>query len=399
MQLGANADSALLQRALDGQEPAAPGIAGLVSVAREIEALDQRGLAPRADFVAELRQRLLDEPVGTSGDAPPAVDDTRPSPTAVVRFGRRARVLVAAAALLLVLAGGLGVLSRAAVPGDRLYPVKQLLDRVALDLRRDTVPLGLTHLAQAREHVSDAEQLLARAPEGPIGTAVDTEPDTDLSVALEAATASSSLGRSVLLDAYRLERRGDALTSLADFYAQTLPAVDALRTYRLPPMATTAWQRLHDVLEQGRDDTLRELAACTICGAASDEARALLARESPAPSTTGPSATTAPGTTPSPSGDDGATAPLPTSGTTDADGSGTTASPGGAVRLPSVGVTSTSLSVGGGGVTLPDPLPTVSLPGAGVNTSGVTLGGGGVTLPGATVSVPIVTVPLPQPKP
>ena len=272
MQLGANADSALLQRALDGQEPAAPGIAGLVSVAREIEALDQRGLAPRADFVAELRQRLLDEPVGTSGDAAPAVDDTRPSPTAVVRFGRRARVLVAAAALLLVLAGGLGVLSRAAVPGDRLYPVKQLLDRVALDLRRDTVPLGLTHLAQAREHVSDAEQLLARAPEGPIGTAVDTEPDspdarTDLSVALEAATASSSLGRSVLLDAYRLERRGDALTSLADFYAQTLPAVDALRTYRLPPMATTAWQRLHDVLEQGRDDTLRELAACTICGA------------------------------------------------------------------------------------------------------------------------------------
>ena len=69
------------------------------------------------------------------------------------------------------------------------------------------------------------------------------------------------------------------------------------------------------------------------------------------------------------------------------------------MRLPSVGVTSTSLSVGGGGVTLPDPLPTVSLPGAGVNTSGVTLGGGGVTLPGATVSVPIVTVPLPQPKP
>ncbi|HET7799449.1 MAG TPA: hypothetical protein VFL38_03450, partial [Humibacillus xanthopallidus] len=160
MQLGANADGALLQRALEGRPVDAPEIAPLVAVVREVEDVDSSGLAPRADFVAGLRQRLLDEPAvgalgaASGGDRSPRVDTSDRGP-AVVRFGRRSRILVAAAAVLLVLAGGLGALSRSALPGDRLYPVKQLLDRVALEVQREPLGLGLTHLAQAREHVSD----------------------------------------------------------------------------------------------------------------------------------------------------------------------------------------------------------------------------------------------------
>ena len=289
MQLGANADGALLQRALDGQPVDDPGIASLVTIAREVVALDQRGLNPRADFVVELRHLLLEVPAGSAGSP-------EPRGPAVVRFGRRARMLVAAAAVLLVLAGGIGALSRSALPGDRLYPVKQLLDRVVLELHREPVGLGRAHLDQAREHVAEAAQLIA----GPGATAqpgADLTPEVaeDIAGALDAATTSSTAAETVLREAYRSEQRSDALISLSDFYGEVGPTVGSLETAPLPPIARTAWQRLHDVLERGRDATLRELAACTTCGEASAAARALLARELPAPRAPAPSVPAGPG--------------------------------------------------------------------------------------------------------
>jgi hypothetical protein len=413
MQLRADADGVLLQRALEGQGND-PGVAPLVKLVREIEAIEQPGLAPRADFVAGLRQRLLDAPAGdapataTAGGRAGTADHGSDHGPAVVRFGRRARVLVAAVAVLLALAGSLGALSRSALPGDRLYPVKQLLDRVVLEVQRESLGLGLTHLAQAREHVADAEQLLAQAHEhggadrsaAPAEGDLDRALDADLAAALDAATQSTREGHTVLLDAYRSLRRGDALTSLSDYYAQIVPDVDALHAGPLPSAATAAWQRLHDLLEQDRDATLRELATCTTCGVASAQARSLLARETSTAAPTGIPTSTAT-STPTSTTRQGATA-TPTSGSTrpspkssDAASGDGSSSPDGSVPLPTAGVTSTGVSVGGGGVELPAPLPTVSLPGAGVNPSRATVGGGAVTLPGATVSAPTLTVPLP----
>jgi len=411
MQLGANADGALLQRALDGQSVDDPGIAALVTIARDVEALDRRGLDPRADFVAELRHLLLEVPAGSAGSP-------EPRGPAVVRFGRRARMLVAAAAVLLVLAGGIGALSRSALPGDRLYPVKQLLDRVVLELHREPVGLGRAHLDQAREHVEEAGQLIARrdaTAEPGAGADLTPEVAADIAGALDAATTSSTAAETVLREAYRSEQRSDALISLSDFYGEVGPTVDSLETAPLPPIARTAWQRLHDVLERGRDATLRELAACTTCGEASAAARALLARELQAQRAPAPSVPAGPGgRSLEPSGrpgdrptgrptarptDDppgqGSSSPRRTPG----DGQRTSSPAGGAVRLPSIGVTSATLGAGGGGVTLPGPLPTLTLPVVGVTTSSVTVGGGGVTLPGATVSLPTITLPLPEPQP
>ena len=244
-----------------------------------MESLDQRGLAPRADFVADLRHRLLELPAG-------AADSPGDRVPAVMRVGRRARLLVAAAAVLLVLAGGLGALSRSALPGDRLYPVKQLLDRVVLELHREPVGLGRAHLDQAREHVEEAVQLIS----GPGGATARAEPGAD-------AHPRAPPPTSPLRSTRRPRRRrratrcsvrstapssgSDALISLSDFHAEVVPAVDALSPAALPPIARAAWQRLHDVLERSRDATLRELAACSTCGEASAAARALLAREVP----------------------------------------------------------------------------------------------------------------------
>jgi hypothetical protein len=48
MDLGANADGELLQRALDGEPVSEPGILELVAVLHAVQAVDQAGLAPRA---------------------------------------------------------------------------------------------------------------------------------------------------------------------------------------------------------------------------------------------------------------------------------------------------------------------------------------------------------------
>jgi len=59
MDLGANADGELLQRALEGEQVSDPGILELVAVLHAVQAVDQAGLAPRAEFVSDLRARLL----------------------------------------------------------------------------------------------------------------------------------------------------------------------------------------------------------------------------------------------------------------------------------------------------------------------------------------------------
>lgn len=406
MDLGANADGDLLQRALDGETVSEPGILELVAVLHAVQAVDQAGLAPRAEFVSELRARLLDDdagsaasviplppvaPGGSSVDAPaaPAEGGT----VSVLRFAARPLKLVAAAAAaILVIGGALGFASRSAVPGDVLYGVKQLLDRAAIQLAGSRYDEGLTYLAQAQEHITEARELLD-------GGSPSTH---DLDTAYDSATDATSRAQTILMEVYRTQQRADALTELSDFYTRAIPQVDAMRP-RVPAGSLPAWQRLHDLLAAGEVATLRGLAGCGVCGDRATAARQLLAGLTAAGSPSSPgSGTPAPGTLPSGSGGATVSSPAPSAprptGATSAGGlslpgvtvTGGVTLPGGTVNLPGVGITSTAASAGGGGVTLPG--TTVSLPGVGVTSSTVSVGGGGITLPGATIPLPSVTL-------
>jgi len=316
---------------------------------------------------------------------------------------RPLKYIAAAAASILVIGGALGFASRSAVPGDALYGVKQLLDRAAVQLAGSRYDEGLTYLAQAQEHISDARSLIDRG-----------DPSThDLDTAYDAASDATGRAQTILMDVYRTEQRADALTELDDFYTRAIPQVDAMRP-RVPAGSLPSWQRLRDLLGAGQVATLRELAACGACGDRATLARQSLARLGTAvrPSSL-VSGTPAPGTAPSRPGSPTAGRPtglvprppvsatlpgsLPVPGVSV---SGGVTLPGGTVNLPSVRVSSSSVGLGGGGVTLPG--ATVSLPGVGVTSSTIGVGGGGVTLPGATISLPsatlgVPTVPLPQP--
>jgi len=369
MDIGPGTDADLLQQALDGEQVRDPGILELVAVIHAVAAVDQSALAPSPEFVSDLRTRLLEEPTETATDAP-----------SVVRVGaHRLRQLVAAAAAVVLLAGGLGVASRQAAPGDLLYPVKQMLDRAAVRLVGSDLDKGLTHLAQARQHIGEARDLVDRGHPAP----------SDLATALDAATQSTRSAQAILLEVYRTEQRPEALTELVDFFIAARPQVEALRSH-LPADAVPAWERLHDLLAAGELQTLRELAACTVCGDRADAARAALDAGAVDVLATLPGGVS-PGEPASPPAP-----PVSLTGTPAPDGGAVVAPPAATigsatVGLPQVQITSTAVSGGGGGITLPS--ATVGLPTLGVSST-VGLGGGGITLPGATLTAPGVSLPL-----
>jgi hypothetical protein len=447
MDLGANADGELLQRALDGERVPEPGILELVAVVHAVQAVQQSGLGPRAEFVSDLRARLLaddaagsaapvlpDAPVVPAEARPPSADDgqgTTGGTVSVLRVAARPlRLLAAAAASILVVAGALGLASRSALPGDTLYSVRQLLDRAAVQLAGSRFDEGLTYLAQAQEHIADGRDLIDRGA-----------PSThDLDTAYDAATDATRRARTILAEVYRREHRTDALSQLADFYTRAIPQVDAMRP-RVPTGSLPAWQRLRDALGSGQVATLGDLATCAACGDLAVQARQALqvlvgqtTTTRPGSTSTGGGRTPAPGAAPSASHAAGAPVPpapasrpaatsVPTPGSLPRPGAtlpgpalpgpslpgptlpgstlpGITATrgvplPGGSVNLPSVGVTSSSIGVGGGVVTLPG--ATVSLPPGGITSSTIVVGGGGATVPSVTVIVPPVRVTVPTP--
>jgi hypothetical protein len=264
------------------------------------------------------------------------------------------QLVAAVAASFVLIAAVLGFASRSAVPGDLLYPVKQLLDRAAVSLSGSRLDEGRTHLAQAQQHISEARDLLDRGAVEP----------AELDVALDAATESVTAADSILREVYAEQGRPEALTELADFLTRARLQVEAMDP-RVPQGSRAAYERLREVLGAAEVQALGQLAACTTCGEAATRAQAAIATlVASATASAGDAATGLPGLT------------VPTA----------------TLAVPSIGVTTDGAVVDGGGVTLPG--ATVNLPSAGITTTGVVVGGGGVTLPGATVPLPTVSLPL-----
>jgi hypothetical protein len=354
MDIGPSTDAALLQRALDGGPVPDADIRALVAVADAVRGLDRAGLAPSAGYVASLRERLLDDAAEIAiGGLPEQTDDPRRA--MVLRMPHRAlKLATAVAASVLIVAALVGLASRSAMPGDVLYPVKQLLDRAAVALSGSRLDEGRTHLAQAQQHVSEARDLLDRGD-------VDPDDPGDLVVALDAASDSVIAADSVLTDVYLTQDRPEAITELADFLTRARPQVDAMDT-RIPDASRPAYERLRTLLAQAEVEALRRVAACAECAAAATRAQAALVTLDPAAT---PMRTSPP------------TGPTARPGVT---------LPGATVAVPSVGVTTDGAAVDGGGVTLPG--ATLDLPSVGLTTGGAAVDGGGVTLPGAELSLP-----------
>lgn len=337
------------QRALEGERQADEGLERLLETTQALGSVATPGLAPREEFVAALRERLVAEAEAMPTPSPAAAHTAasrraaaRTGPVVVV-FGRGLpRVVAGATASVLAVGAIVGVASRSAIPGSALYPVKGWLDAVAVQMAGSDHERGLTHLSQAQEHISDARSLAE----------ADGAEASDFIAAIEAATTSVQDGQRDLNTAFDATGNPQSLIEVRDFSARALPQVEALRG-EVPPAALPALRRLQALLTAAENTSLRRLAACS------------------------PSCVPAvlPGAGPS---------TLPSLATT----TGPTVGPSASGTLPGVSVPSTAVTVppGGGG-----------LPGATAGTGGATLGGGGggVTLGtgGTTLNGPTVTAP------
>jgi uncharacterized membrane protein YgcG len=377
------------QHALEGGEVTDEAIAALLETSRQVASLATAAPGPDPAFVATLRERLMTEAASMPTPSPAAARaaaahraEARTAPVVVVVGRGLPRALAGAVASALLVAAVVGIASRGAVPGDVLYPVKGWLDSVAVRLASSDLDRGVTYLAQAQEHISDARDLTDHKASA-----------DDINVALRAAIDSVRAGQRSLDAAYAKTGDPRALLAMRDFTARALPQVQALRE-EVPPVSKPYAAQLESLLLESQQATARRVAAC---GAPCSGLLSSTIGSGSLPS----SATTGPSGSPTSSG--GLT--VPTTALTNAPGGGgpapgVSASGGGlgaGATGGGVGVSTGGASVGGPTISASAPLPgataTVPLPTATLSSG--TLGAtvptstlGPVTLPGATLKIP-----------
>ncbi len=399
------------ERALGGDRVTDAEIARLVATTHALASAATAAPTPRPEFVTALRERLVAEarsmPVRSPAQARAASEArtaARTKPVVLVVGGGLSRALVGAAASAVAVGAVVGVASRSALPGAALYPVKGWLDSVAVQMAGSPYDRGMTRLAQAQEHLSDARSL---ADQGSRDAADYTE-------ALRGATSSLRHAQRDLDAAFAEGRGPRSLLALRDFPARAEPQVEALRT-EVPGGALPALRELQSLLGQVQQATGRRLAACApqcvsldqlgirptdlpSVGPVGASSAVGSASRASAPSTGAVTVTVpgvsvgAPGSSGQPLGPTGQPSGSSAPGSTSGSG-GLVGATGGGATLTTGGATVQGPSLTASVPVVPSATASVGLPSATIGTGGVgatlpqtTLGG--ATLPGVTVKLP-----------
>jgi hypothetical protein len=268
-----------------------------------VEMLRSMDVGPDAETRARMKQRILTAP---PPEKPLVLSSVR-------RVGARARLAVAAAAVLCLLMslGGMSVLlSRDALPGDPLYGVKRTAEGASLGLTFDDESRALKHLEFAASRVTEMETLADRS-----------SAESSQLTALNDLNADAVEGARQLTT-YATSSDEKALPALRDWALAQYVKLGTLRP-RLPGEAgthadTTMWllasiaQRAHDLAARagcpsvvsGATDSLGPLPSKADCTSASTDPNASTGRNQPSvqPTPSGvpvPSGSAAPPTQPS----------------------------------------------------------------------------------------------------
>ncbi len=265
----------LLQEAIEGASGERPRVRHLLPT---VAALGSVSLAcrPDPDFVAELGRRLQAEAAelaGAAGTAARGQTDVRarirpardPGPVIILVGRGLPRLLAGVAASLMAIGGIVGVASRAALPGQALYPVKQVLDTAAVSMAGTDLDKGSRLLSQAQEHIVEASRLV-EAPDS-------TAPDVDL--ALQGAIDDVGRAQALLQRSFAETHDPQALRVSGSFSTRAIPQVDALRD-RVPSESLSLVIALRALLGTAASSADRQPTSCETCGAAGEVARRAL---------------------------------------------------------------------------------------------------------------------------
>jgi len=401
----------LLQEAIEGASGERPRVRHLLPT---VAALGSVSLAcrPDPDFVAELGRRLQAEAAelaGAAGTAARGQTDVRarvrpardPGPVIILVGRGLPRLLAGVAASLMAIGGVVGVASRAALPGQALYPVKQVLDTAAVSMAGTDLDKGSRLLSQAQEHIVEASRLV----EAPDSTAAD------VNLALQGAIDDVSRAQALLQRSFAETHDPQALRVSGSFSTRAIPQVDALRD-RVPSESLSLVTALRALLGTAASSADRQPTSCETCGAAGEVARRALGPDAAgasalpnltAPTTAGAPAAAAavpgpadtaatpaaaaapPGPTDTAATPAAAAAPPGPADTAPAPAAAPPVSvaslPAPAPRAPAASGSAVTAGSGGGvttaaGAALPGVAAGVGLPSVNAGTSGVAVGGG-----------------------
>ena len=177
--------------------------AALLEVVSTLRAAADEGPGPRAEYVADLRSRLMAE----ADTALVATDARLVLPQRHPTTRRQPRFTAAVAGLVLVGSGaGIAVAAQSSAPGDGLYPIKRGLEHVAERLSLSDAGRGRDLLGQASARLGEVDTLLERDAS-----------DAEVAATLHSFTNSAGDGADALFRSYQREGDDGDIASVRDF--------------------------------------------------------------------------------------------------------------------------------------------------------------------------------------
>ena len=226
-------------------EPYAP----LLEVVGTLRAAADEGPAPRADYVADLRSRLMAE----ADTALVPTDARLVLPQRHPASRKQSRFTAAVAGLVMVgTSAGIAVAAQSSVPGDGLYPLKRGLEHVGERLSLSDAGRGRDLLGQATTRLDEVDSLLDRGAS-----------DAEVAATLHSFTGSAGDGADVMFRSYQRDGDDGDIADVRDFAGTemgVLTDLSATAPKSLQPDFAEAAQLLSDLDQQAT-------VLCGDCGA------------------------------------------------------------------------------------------------------------------------------------
>jgi hypothetical protein len=223
-------------------------------------------VAPRPEFSAELRHRLMEQAAARTAtttptmvrstpddsDDPPGGEDVDATVTVIrQRHGRRIR-LVASTAALVLLGGGIGSAAAAqqAMPGDTLYGMKRSIENVSTNVSVGDDSRGRRDLEHAMTRLSEVRELAESG--GDVAT---------INATLEDFSAQARKGVSRLVASYQQDGDASSITAVTQFITSARQALGELAPKLPPESLKSAVEALATIEQLAQHST----AACPKC--------------------------------------------------------------------------------------------------------------------------------------
>lgn len=208
-------------------------------------------VSARPAFVADLREQLMAEAATALVPADVSklkLPDRRPT-------GERRLAAVVGAIAIVGASTSVAVASQSALPGDSLYPVKRVIERVHTGLSVGEGSQGTTVLASASNRLDEVDALTRRENN-------DATDEARIARTLDAFTEQSIEASDLLLSDFQSSGDASSIAQLRDFAADSLDQLTALEPF-VPAEARDELIRAAGVLTTIDAEAAQE---CPTCG-------------------------------------------------------------------------------------------------------------------------------------